>query len=154
MIAPPCQALVFGVNHWVGLECIFLTDMLEFHFTILWTWDATGTNSQPYALQCPFAQAGGKYSTWRWWIHYMWCWWHICQSIITKRMQKILDGLTRAHVCGGLIISAERTLALNPCIITIPTFHIRNQGLGMCYKYKNLGVNVTDADLIIPLSHT
>jgi len=68
-----------------------------------------------------------------------------------ERMQRILDELTtRAHEC-GLVISAEKTMALNPGIIPPPTFHIGNQELDMCYKYKYLGVNVNDADLITSL---
>ena len=67
-----------------------------------------------------------------------------------ERMQRILNELTRAHEC-GLVISAEKTMALNPGIIPPPTFHIGNQELDMCYKYKYLGVNVNDADLITSL---
>jgi len=67
------------------------------------------------------------------------------------RMQIILDRITaKAHEC-GLVISAEKTMALNPCIIPPPTFRIGDQELDICHKYKYLGVNVNDADLVLSL---
>lgn len=65
----------------------------------------------------------------------------ICVSASSyERMPRILD----EHI-------TEKAMALNPGIIPPPTFHIGNQELDMCYKYKYLGVNVNDADLITSL---
>ena len=76
----------------------------------------------------------------------------ICAKALSQeRMQIILDKLTtRAHEC-GLVISAEKTMALNPCVIPLPTYRIGDQELDMCHKYKYLGVNVNDVDLILSL---
>nr|XP_027219801.1 uncharacterized protein LOC113812168 [Penaeus vannamei] len=75
----------------------------------------------------------------------------ICVGASYERIQRILDELiTRGQEC-GLVISAEKTMALNPGIIPLTTFHIRNQELDMCHKYKYLGVNVNDANLIASL---
>lgn len=46
-----------------------------------------------------------------------------------ERMQRILDVLTtRAYEC-GLLISAKKTMGLNPCIIPLTTFRIGNKEL-------------------------
>lgn len=59
-----------------------------------------------------------------------------------EQMQRYHDQLTRADE-RVLVISTEKLMALN-----LPTFHIWYQELDMCHKYKSLGMNVNDADLI------
>lgn len=67
------------------------------------------------------------------------------QKIIKKRIQIIFNILTTVHECRS-VISTEKTMALDPCIVPLTTFPIGEHEFDMCHKYKYLQVNVNDVN--------
>ena len=76
----------------------------------------------------------------------------IClKSKSESRMQTLLDAFaTKATEC-GLVISTDKTKALNPRTIPLPNYTIDGGNLDLCHQYKYLGVYVNDPEFILNL---